>query len=249
MLDSSKAAFLGDPDFPKSSLKYLKGGRIRLFQILYERYSNLEFTVIADRAIAITGLEKRLLKTFGTKGGFGVLDLYLHRSLLWKKSGKNAMARLHHPSNLQVPSWSWMALDGPICYLDIPLGQAQWTRSLGSPFSAEHSDNSENGWEIDKGHPRLALKAIAHKFSSNRSNTLRRLIIFDTDVRTDFQDLRCIVVKRQKLAFADEKQKYYVLVVRRSPLDGDDTVERVGVGVIEKMHLSFDQEGYDVWII
>lgn len=246
---NSKAAFLGDPDFPKSSLKYLKGGRIRLFEILYERYSNLEFTVKTDRAVAIIGLEKRLLKAFGTRGGFGILDLYLHRSLLWQRFGNSVMKRLCYPTDQPVPSWSWMASDGAICYLDIPLGKADWNLDISSPFSVEHYGSSEHCWHIGKNYPRLELRALAGKFNLTRSNALKRLIIFDTDAGTDFQDLRWVMIGKEKSAFADERQKHYVLVVRPTPSKGSNAFERVGVGAIEKMHISFEELEQDVRIL
>lgn len=247
--NSSKAAFLGDPEFPLSSLKYLKGGRIRLFEILYERYSKLAFTVKTDRAVAIIGLEKRLLKAFGTRGGFGILELYLHRSLLWQRSGSSAMKCLNFPTDRPVPSWSWMALDGAICYQDIPLGKADWNQNIRSPFSVELSGSSGHLWQIDKGYPQLELKAVAQKFILTRSSTLKRLVVFDTDVEADFQNLRCVVVGKEKAVFAEEKQKHYVLVVRPSLSEEHNVFERVGVGAIDKMHIAFDEQGWDVRIL
>ncbi|KAF4865093.1 Proline-rich receptor-like protein kinase PERK9 [Colletotrichum siamense] len=70
-LRNRRAAFLGDSDFPNSALAYFKGARILLFQSLYQTYSTLGFSHVPDRSTAIRGLEERLLKAFGSKGGFG----------------------------------------------------------------------------------------------------------------------------------------------------------------------------------
>ncbi|KAH6665936.1 hypothetical protein B0J14DRAFT_660071 [Halenospora varia] len=247
-LRNSKAAFLGDPQFPKSSLKYLKGGRIRLFEILYERYSSLAFTYMTDRAVAIIGLEKRLLTTFDTKGGFGALDLYLHRSLLWKGPDTLRMKRLVYPADQSVPSWSWMAVDGPISYLEVPLGKADWNDKLKSPFKSA-KDISANYWQIGKGHPRLELKAEARKFVLARTNTLKRLITFDIEPSVGLEDMRCVVVGKQKLVSSHDLQKHYVLAVVPLHSEGPGIFERAGVGTVDKKLISFEEPAESVSII
>ncbi|RSL60534.1 hypothetical protein CEP53_005420 [Fusarium sp. AF-6] len=87
-MNNRKASFLGDSNFPHSAEKYVKGLRIEFFQDLYVRYSKLALSFAFDRPIAIKGLENRLLSTFNTTGGYGVLDRYFHRSLLWKRGGE-----------------------------------------------------------------------------------------------------------------------------------------------------------------
>jgi hypothetical protein len=94
--------------------------KIQLYQDLYERYSNLALSVKTDRPIAIKGLETRLIRTFETVGGYGIFDLYLHRGLLWQRSG-DTLDRITSRGE-RVPSWSWMAYEGGIRYMDVPLG-------------------------------------------------------------------------------------------------------------------------------
>jgi hypothetical protein len=142
-----------------------------------------------------------------------------------------------------------MALEGAICYLDIPLGKAHWNYNMRSPFTTERSGSSGHFWQIDIGCPQLELKAEAQKFLLLRSNMLRRRLIFDTALETDLQDLRCVVVGREKSTFAGEKQKHYVLVIRNCPSGEPNAFERVGVGVIERMHIAFTEQGRNVRII
>src|SRR5438477_11418672 len=116
MHNSRKASFLGDSDFPRSVDSFVKGMKIDLYQDLYERFSNLQLSFPEDRPVAIKGLETRLIRTFGTTGGFGIFDIYLHRCLLWQRSG-DTLRRIPSFRGGQVPSWSWMAYTGGIRYL------------------------------------------------------------------------------------------------------------------------------------
>lgn len=236
---NSKAAFLGDAHFPKSSLKYLKGGRIRLFEILYERYSKLAFTAKTDRAFAIMGLEKRLLKTFNTSGGFGTINLFFHRTLLWKRSEESSnMTRIRYPFHQSVPSWSWMAVDGAIRFLEVPLGNTDWNLKIICPFENEYLSGPESMSRIDEMYSRTELRASAREFRFTRSDTLKRLVTFDTDVATDFESLKCVVVGKERGTSDSAKQKHYVLAVKASPSQGLDAYERVGAGTIWKTHIS-----------
>lgn len=61
------------------------------------------FTIIDDRPVAISGLENRLLRTFDTDGGYGILEYYLHRSLLWKRLEKT-LVRIDSPRCQRIPS-------------------------------------------------------------------------------------------------------------------------------------------------
>ena len=113
--------------------------RIELFEDLYERYSRLSLSYPSDRPIAIKGLEIRLMDTFNTFGGFGILNKYLHRCLLWQRAGKTLKRIQSFCRDNQVPSWSWMSYDGPISYMIVPFGQASWSEDILSPFAkAQH---------------------------------------------------------------------------------------------------------------
>ncbi|KAI0476359.1 heterokaryon incompatibility protein-domain-containing protein [Xylariaceae sp. FL0804] len=160
---STKAAFLGDPNFPQLGMDSSRGSKIELYQDLYRRYSTLAFSRVEDRPVAIAGLEKRLVGACGNRGGYGVFDDgarggLLHRSLLWHRSPREAsLSRIaffdpssgdqsqgqdhpdhdhHHRgrSSVVVPSWSWMAYRGAIDYLRPPFNGVEW-EPVGSPWS------------------------------------------------------------------------------------------------------------------
>ncbi|RSL92037.1 hypothetical protein CEP52_014033 [Fusarium oligoseptatum] len=132
-MNNRKASFLGDANFPHSAEQYVKGLKIEFFQDLYVRYSKLALSFASDRPIAIRGLENRLLSTFKTTGGYGLIDRYLHRSLLWKCGGKT-LKRIASTRGEAVPSWSWMAYDGAIDYVSAPGGKVSWFSNIKSPF-------------------------------------------------------------------------------------------------------------------
>jgi hypothetical protein len=215
--------------------------------MLYERYSELAFTFATDRAVAIIGLERRLLKTFKTRGGFGILELYLHRSLLWRASEPCSATRLRHPQEHQIPSWSWMSLHGGIRYLEIPLGETEWSQDIYSPFSIHHSGDSGIFWAVTKRYPILELRAKTRKFvlSAGDEVILKECLSFDTEVITSLQGLSYVVVGENKREFRGDE--CYVLVIR--PILNSDRYERVGVGKIKKSQILFCEPAQEVHII
>src|ERR1700749_4852812 len=102
----------------------------------------LAFTNNEDRSIAISGLEKRLIRTFNTRGAYGVFDTFLNRSVLWQRGG-DEMNRISYPARRSVPSWSWMAYDGRITYVDVPFGQVDWLPSLRFPFPQDQPGSTD----------------------------------------------------------------------------------------------------------
>jgi len=226
--------------------------RIELFQGLYERYSRLDLSYPSDRPFAIKGLEIRLIDTFGTTGGYGIFDLYFHRCLLWKRSGK-ALERLKlFRGDISVPSWSWMAYDGPISYMAVPFGQVMWQRDITSPFAKDgrpdvlgnKKENSESGVV-----PRtLELEAPVRKVVPDRgaklffdsgsdrdresardggreSRTFTRPLhcTFTRPLHCTFtRPLHCVVVGKTRKESSNKRQAYYVLLVADSTTNANE---------------------------
>ncbi|KAH8901702.1 HET-domain-containing protein, partial [Thozetella sp. PMI_491] len=207
-----KASFLGDSDFPNSALKYFKGGRIMFFQSIYERYSSLGFTRHEDRPIAIAGLEKRLARTFETRGGYGVFDNYLQRGLLWQRASDSSLSRIQYPGDRHVPSWSWMAFRGPIKYMEIPFDGAAWSQDLESPFVSGTEGWDGRHWGADQSTRPTDLMAHARKLTMERVEMLKRLI-FDDPQQYEADTLRCIVVGTEKKEIAKGEPVHWVLVI------------------------------------
>lgn len=152
-MTNHQAAFLGDPNFPNVAMRSTKGARIKLCQALYEMFSTLQFSKAYDRSIAMAGLEQRLIRAFNTQGGYGVFDSpFFGRSLLWQRDGRvtNAMKPIQFPLEKKyygVPTWSWMASEGVITFMDLPFAGVEWryeTEEVVPPWSATSPDEDSS---------------------------------------------------------------------------------------------------------
>ncbi|KAM3084779.1 hypothetical protein ACMFMG_003233 [Clarireedia jacksonii] len=224
-LTNLKSSFLADPAFPESALGYYKGMKIHFFQHLYEQYSKLNFTRITDRSVGMAGLEKRLARTYRTRGEFGILDEFLHRSLLWQRDGDRPMQKIHYTSNRKVPSWSWMAVEGPMKYTDVPFNSVIWNDEIQFP------DNTVHG--LDKEIP-----VIVCTISSLPE---QKTTILDRPEETDPRMLKCVLCATEKAPRLMKSEKCYVLLVTPTSNTVDcETFERVGVAILERKHISSD---------
>lgn len=238
-MKNRKASFLGDANFPRSVEKYVKGMRIELFEDLYERYSRLALSYPSDRPIAIKGLETRLIDTFNTSGGFGILDKYLHRSLLWQRAGSTLKRIRSFRRGNQVPSWSWMSYDGPIRFMTVPFGQASWSVDILSPFAkTRHPQFHREDENIAT--QTLELEASVWGIADMQGGRMT----LDEQDRGFADPLMCVVVGKNKTEPSNERQTHYVLLVRPvAGVDEDSAYERVGVGVLEQRQIAFGKPG------
>lgn len=208
--------------------------RIELFQDLYKRYSGLALSYLSDKPIAIRGLESRLLTTFKTTGGYGILDKFLHRSLLWQRS-KESLERI------LTPSWSFMAYSGPIEYLSVPFGEASWSDDITSPFSEGKQPAIISRSQINSGDLKasiLELGAPVWEIAHMRGGNL----ILDNPHYHYAQPLQCVIVGKNATQPLDEHQAHYVLLVHRAAgIDEDRAYERVGVGVLERHQIALER--------
>ncbi|KAK1700649.1 hypothetical protein BDP55DRAFT_626207 [Colletotrichum godetiae] len=233
-LANRQAALLGDSNFPESALELFKGGRIRTFQTLYQMYSRLAFTVPSDRSIGIKGLEERLVKNFETKGGFGIFEAYLQRSLLWQKAPGTSLDRILYPPDRRVPSWSWMAYRGPIAYLEAPFEHINWTGDIATPFNT--NSGKKTHWEVADGSEIPLLRGSASRFSLDAIE-LRKRVRFDESMDHSADRLWCIVIGKEKTEMVSREPEHYVLVITRLSDERGGRYERVGVGRLLGGHI------------
>lgn len=233
---SKQASFLGDANFPQVAQRDSKGARIRLFQILYMQYSRLEFSVSADRPIAIAGLETRLITAFDTVGGYGIFERYIGRSLLWTRAPDVAhLMRIPFGSTQgPVPSWSWMAYEGGITFLDLPFGGVEWTtddefRSPYFPTGSSHPSRGRMSSSRNRHHTELRVMARSFDAESGSSS-----IIWD-DCTASRDKLRCVIIGRLTSETGLATQKHWVLVIREVKAG---LYERVGAGFLPKDKIS-----------
>ncbi|TGJ87810.1 hypothetical protein E0Z10_g981 [Xylaria hypoxylon] len=227
-LQNSKAAFLGDANFPESALEYYRDGRQMLVQDLYERYSGLAFTKNLDRPMAILGLQERLAKAFKTQAAYGFFGTYFARLLLWKRHDTKWMTRIiQRPgSRYRVPTWSWFSKVGAIKYLDLKFQETNWAaEDFINPFRRSAS------------------------FSLGRASAEKENFYVTFDEGQDFEviGLRCVLIGRDKIEGGLENMKYHVLIIHVvSGLSGEDVYERVGVASLKPEHVASEGSWVDI---
>jgi hypothetical protein len=247
--NSNQAAFLGDPNFPEVAIMSSKGAKIRLYESLYTQYSRLQFSRLYDRPMAIAGLEQRLVSAFKTHGGYGVFDgTFFRRSLLWKRdaSVEQEMKEIDFPPEKQyrVPTWSWMAYQGAITFMDVPFDGVQWEHEgrIQSPWtpssytSSSSSSSSSSAWHTGNSSERIDLMARARDLVDLA--LAEGKIIYDRGTRPAADRMvKCVVVGIEKpdanMVVEATGLKHYVLIVapRLNHSGGPDNMyERVGVG-------------------
>ncbi|RBA09665.1 hypothetical protein FPRO05_05601 [Fusarium proliferatum] len=237
---NERASLLGDSNFPASVETRYKGGRVMLVQTLYNQYSKRTFWDSQDRPIAISGLEKRLTSAFNTLGGYGMFQLFLERSLLWKKADDTRpLSRIEFPLARNVPTWSWMAYDGVISYVEVEFDKVDWTNEYSSPFDSGSGARGKWHWEADGTNrpPVLGLKKVRHF----KVGSLPRTISLDTSESRDLKGYQCVVLGKAKLDdnAGPPNPQCYVLIVKPS-LETRGVFTRAGAGVLQEDQISWD---------
>ncbi|KAF5652004.1 serine threonine kinase [Fusarium sp. NRRL 25303] len=233
-LSNPQSALFADSDFPKAILKYYKGGRITLFQNLYEKYSRLNFSYNSDRPVAILGLEKHLSTVLQTRSEFGVFEQYLARSLLWSRPENIFLNSITFQDGYHVPSWSWMAYDGPITYANIPFDKVEW--------STDCSLREETGTKAK----RTVLKAVARSLRLDKLDIQDRVKLDEGSV-FEPSDLRAVVLGKDKKR-ESRVRVHYVLLVALSEDEPEQTKVYVRVGVAWLLEHNVAMDGEDVVI-
>jgi len=206
--------------------------KIRLFQGLFERYSQLGITNPTDRPVAISGLVDRLAETFKMRASHGVFHDYLHRSLLWHRADTARMQRIQFAPDRQVPSWSWMAVSGRIEYPKVECCEVEWNSEIRlADGELQATTRRLQQCKIeprDDGACGVRSAAVSAEMG---------WVKFDRTDIIDAQTLECVVVGRD--VETCPKHMYHVLVV--TPVSRREGVvfERVGVGALPRTLLCF----------
>jgi hypothetical protein len=171
------------------------------------------------------GLQNRIAQVIPCNGRYGTFQAYLHRNLLWYASDAK-LKKIEYES--YVPSWSWMAYDGGIHFLDekeIPYGDMQLLTSL----QFDQDCDCEHALVADVG----KFQDCTMQSDGNRcavfdlSKTKRGWVQYDVEDGKDLLEEHCVVVGTTL-----DGENYYILVTR--PTSVDDEYERVGIGLVSK---------------
>ncbi|KAI0872387.1 heterokaryon incompatibility protein-domain-containing protein [Hypoxylon argillaceum] len=259
---NKQAALLGDPKFPGVATNSSKGGRIYLYELLYKQYSRLQFTRIIDRPLAIAGIEQRLIRAFNSQGGYGVFTHFFGRGLLWQrdvKSPSQTMKPIRFPESqrYQVPSWSWMAYEGAIDFMELPFGGIEWEKEeIYSPWShpspilpsvSRESIIPNTSWHTAETNGRNDLKAVARDFSALAHPD----IVYDKGERPENRIVKCVIVGRKKMitGLKSDRIHYVLVVARKQDAISQATYERVGVGALPEKLITIRGPGLRVQVV
>jgi hypothetical protein len=214
--------------------------------MLYEMYSALAFSKQQDRSVGIAGLEKRLVRTFGGKGGYGLFEAYLERALLWQRPSGRTLVRIAYDEDIHVPSWSWMAYSGAIEYLKFRFDDTDWSDEFQSPYKPGTMEWSKRYWGAHEAGGATDLLVRPRKMVLPDLIETRKRIRLDETVEPDLETLRCVVIGRQRVRGDDsaQGQTQYVLVIKPAvpefPAQG---YMRAGVGLLLSEHISSETLG------
>ncbi|KAK3377024.1 hypothetical protein B0T24DRAFT_677879 [Lasiosphaeria ovina] len=258
--------FFSDANFPSQAHVFYKGMKIRFYETIYTQYAARSFSYASDRAVALDGLESKILDTYETAGRYGILQLpdqnkHIHRSLMWQRadgddddnpgSGNGAlMYRITGDEDGggdkeararmdRVPTWSWMKVMGPIKYFPIDMGTVDWSGEdvLASPFKGKPP-----GFVRVQRPEELHIAAVASGVDPAAYTATDKKNMFVLDCvhsPAEVEGLMCVVVGKQKKTYSTIQQMHYVLLVApRRPGDaGCREYERVGVARIEQKYV------------
>jgi hypothetical protein len=230
-----KKYFTLDPSFPQRLLRAGDERTIDFVQFLSTEYSRRGLTEKTDRCTAISGLESRIAQAKKCETRFGIFESFLHRSLLWQRTEEQDTDRIDYGAQI-VPSWSWMAYNGSIKFMDIPFGCVEWVRML------RFNKRYKYRWLNKKWKPALVANISSFRNCSlNRSEAgcaildsdraERGVIQYDVETHDGLDSQRCVVLGRDFVISNAGKINYYILVVRPTSIENEYT--RVGAGRIQ----------------
>lgn len=149
----------------------------------------------------------------------------------------------------QPPSWSWFSKEGVVKYMELRFEKIDWAlEDLKSPFGGGKPPVAldERGRSASKGTKRLMdLRALARRLKMN-SLEVRVHVIFDAEKVFEPDELRCVVIGRDKAEIGMNLPKQHSLIIRQVGSGGDDKIyERVGVASLGHGHVGV----VDSWVI
>ncbi|KAH7316936.1 hypothetical protein B0I35DRAFT_469369 [Stachybotrys elegans] len=250
-MTNNLASFLGDPKFPSklSDGSSVRGEKILFYEDLYRQYSRLGFTNIRDKAVAILGLEKRLIHDLGAQGGLGVFDdgrSLLQHSLLWQRGNEfSTLTKIDYGTSHMIPTWSWMAYQEGIDFLDLPLGDVKWLpHEIISPWA--DAPKQGDAARAIKNPPEISVRVRSVRGEGKMESGDERTIIHDCPAQDLVRDgeERCVLMGsiRDKSKHA-RNLVYCVLFVRARMAAGVDVYERAGVGFLSAKFIDLESSG------
>jgi hypothetical protein len=233
--------FILDPNFPERLLEAGNQRTVQFIQFLSTEYSKRGLTEKTDRCAAISGLESRIAQAKECDTRFGIFQSFLYRSLLWQRSEERDTDRIAYKTQ-SVPSWSWMAYDGSIEFMNIPFGKVKWVRGLRFNNKPNEQSGFNKAWKsalvTEIGSFRrcnfkrrgTGCAILDLDRADGADGTERGWIEYDMETHERLDTERCVVVGQDSRKYDAGKRNYYILVVRPTGMKNEYT--RVGAGWI-----------------
>lgn len=235
-----------DGNFPENMFGVGPWYAIMIIRYLYQQYSRLELTYNTDRCVAIAGLEAAIARSRNCKSVYGILDQFLYQSLSWRRSDGCSMRPIDYKS-VQLPSWSWMAYEGSIDYMETASDNV--TPAINLRLEEEPNPNISH-FPTHRKHALVAdvgvfLKCTLERVGPGWTICATGLdvgrIWYDTDDSNhDLLSKRCVVLARKTFPEKSYLDKFYLLVVERTQNAVEYT--RVGAGWIKCGHVKREKQ-------
>lgn len=191
---------------------------------MLENYSRRGITKLSDRAVAISGLLDRIETILPCRIHHGIIEWYLHRTLLWRRVTGKAV-KIPYESR-EVPSWSWMAYSGPVVFLNDAFGTYDAFQTV--HFSKRTVQTTI--WKITN--PGIRCRPVAdpnmgYQFQLRDSNELDiGFITFDEESKTA-PELNVAIIARR---LTGTGLQYFVLFIGTA----QEGYQRLGMGVLNQ---------------
>ncbi|KAF2492573.1 HET-domain-containing protein [Lophium mytilinum] len=253
-------AFLGDSNFPDYTIgpQSSVGEQIALIIDLFQRYTRLEFSHPEDRPIAIDGLMDRLNVAFKTKSLAGLFETFWGRCLLWRKAdGAVPMKKILGGTHTRKipPTWSWMAFEGEISFIEPGGGKIDWNRAdiILPDIILPSTTRAPVSW-LRTSHRGdvVAIRAKAFKFedAGDTVDATDRQEFYDGGKELPRALTKCVVIGSEKPHVSNtDRRMHYVMIVRAiSNAPNAASYERVGVGYMLGKFIGLSRSPLDVTI-
>jgi hypothetical protein len=134
-----------------------------------------------------------------------------------------------------------MAYKGSISYLEAPFEMVDWTGDYDSPFR-KNINRGKTFWVASGNKPTPVLRSKARQFASNQDPlVISRSIVFDIEYYNyRIDQLRCIIIGRDKPNTNAKELLNYIIVIARSPTEQGNGYIRVGVGALPDFLIRLD---------
>jgi hypothetical protein len=219
-----------DPQFPERLHTSGYTATLNFLLSMLEDYSRRGITEPSDRAIAISGLLARIEQVLPSRIYHGIVEWYLHRTLLWRRCNGQTSVKIRYESR-NVPSWSWLAYPGPVAFCT--------TRHIFESLDVFHNLRVCEGslcttiWEVTNlgiGISEEGSGGEDYQYQLKDSNGMERgLISFDEEPAVPPVPNVAVLARHGK---ERDGFRYFVMFVR--PRTSQGRYERLGIGMLDE---------------